>query len=80
MQGDLLKVRLVDFIIHMNHELAPLANKIDWRHFERIFEKFYSSHGRAVILLIFMVSCLLLIKQMSNLGNKTLPQMWIQNP
>ena len=77
-QGDLFRVRLVDFI-DMNHELVLLANNIDWTYFEKAFEKYYSDQGRPAMPIRFMVGCLLL-KQMFNLGDETLPQMWIQNP
>ena len=38
---ELFRTRLED-LINPNHELALLANKIDWNYFEKEFKPYYS--------------------------------------
>ena len=41
---ELFRTRLED-LINPNHELAMLANKIDWNYFENEFKPYYSDKG-----------------------------------
>lgn len=69
---------LTDFIDRGN-ELALLADNIDWDYFEREFAPLYSKNGRPAEPIRLMVGCLLL-KQMYNLGDETIPAAWVMNP
>lgn len=66
-------------IIDPKHELALLANKIDWDYFEKTFSPLYSNVGKPAAPIRLMVGCLLL-KQMENLGDETLAQQWVRYP
>jgi len=77
-QRNLFSPLLSDFV-DMGHELVLLANKIDWKYFEKSFSKFYSSTGQPGMPIRFMVGCLLL-KRLYNLGDETLAQSWVMNP
>ena len=64
---------LKDFI-DTSHELVLLADTIDWQYFEDEFKQFYcADNGSPSVPLRVMVGCLLL-KQMYNLGDETLPK------
>ena len=69
---------LTDFIDRGN-ELTLLADNIDWQYFESEFAPLYSENGRPAMSIRLMVGCLLL-KQMYNLGDDTLPLEWVMNP
>ena len=77
-QRDLFRPLLRD-IIDPKHELALLADRIDWDYFEKSFSPLYSNVGQPGVPIRLMVGCLLL-KQMENLGDETLAKQWIQNP
>ena len=66
-------------IIDPNHELALLANSINWDYFEKEFSPLYSNVGQPSVPIRLMVGCLLL-KQLKNLGDETIAKEWIQNP
>ena len=70
-EGELFRPLLKDFI-DMNHELALLADRIDWRYFEKEFAPLYSKTGCPAMPVRFMVGCMML-KHMYNLGDETLP-------
>lgn len=53
---------LTDFI-NMEHELVLLANKIEWKYFEKEFSGFYLITGQPAVPIRMIVGCLLL-KQM----------------
>ena len=53
-QPELFRTRLSD-LINLNHELALLANKIDWQYFEKEFSVYYSSHGAPSVPIRTMV-------------------------
>jgi IS5 family transposase len=77
-QRDLFRPLLKDFI-NPQHELVLLANTIDWRYFEKEFEPYYSANsGSPSVPIRVMVGCLML-KQMYNLGDETLPIAWIRD-
>jgi len=77
-QYDLFRPMLIDFI-NSNHELALLADKMDWNYFEKEFSAFYSPNGRPSMPVRLMVGCLLL-KRIYNLGDETLVEAWKMNP
>ena len=66
-------------LIDLKHELALLADQIDWDWFEKEFSPLYSNVGQLGVPIRLMVGCLLL-KQMEDLGDETLAKQWIQNP
>ncbi len=76
-QRELFRPMLVDFV-DQQHELVLLADAIDWHYFEDEFSPLYSQVGSPSVPLRLMVGCLLL-KQMYNLGDETLPQAWIRD-
>lgn len=61
------------------HALFKLAEKIDWAVLEQEFSKNYSTTGRPAHPVRLMVS-LLILKQLYNLGDESLPEAWVQNP
>ena len=69
---------LIDFI-DRKHELVLLADKIDWKYFEKSFSPLYSRRGAKSMLIRFMVGSLLL-KRIYNLGDETVAKAWITNP
>ncbi|MCH3939820.1 MAG: IS5 family transposase [Bacteroidales bacterium] len=77
-EGELFRPLLKDFI-DMNHELALLADRIDWRYFEKEFAPLYSKTGCPAMPVRFMVGCMML-KHMYNLGDETLAEAWVMNP
>jgi IS5 family transposase len=77
-QTDLFRPLLIDFI-NLNHELVHLSAKIDWAVFEQEFSSLYSSTGTPSKP-IRLMSGLLILKQMYNLGDETLIPSWIANP
>ena len=66
-------------MIDLKHELALLADRIEWDYFENEFGPLYSQVGQPSVPIRMMVGCLLL-KQMENLGDETLARQWVQNP
>jgi IS5 family transposase len=77
-QRELFRPLLSDFI-DMGHELALLANKMDWKYFEDEFSGLYSTVGQPSMPVRLMVGCLLL-KRIYNLGDETLVKAWEMNP
>ena len=77
-QRELFRPMLAD-MIDKGHESALLADKIDWQYFEDAFSPLYSSVGTSSVPIRVMVGCLML-KHLKNLGDETLPKLWIENP
>lgn len=77
-QKDLFRPLLIEFI-DMNHELVLLAQKIDWKYFEKEFSKYYSHTGQPSMPIRLMVGSLML-KRLYNLGDETLVKAWEMNP
>jgi IS5 family transposase len=77
-QRELFRPLLRD-MIDMKHELALLANRIDWDYFEKEFSTLYANVGQPGVPIRLMVGCLLL-KQMENLGDETLAKHWVRDP
>lgn len=65
--------------IDVSHELVLLADKIDWKYFERSFSHYYSSTGQPPMPIRLMVGCLML-KRLYNYGDETLAAAWEMNP
>ena len=76
-QRELFRTRLTD-LINPKHELAMLANTIDWQYFENEFSSYYSEKGAPSVPIRMMVGCLLL-KHLYNLGDERVPEQWVQN-
>ena len=69
-QQNLFKPLLNEFI-NLNHKLALLADKIDWKYFEDAFSEYYSNTGKPAMPIRLMVGSLML-KRIYNLGDETL--------
>ena len=76
-QRELFRTRLED-MINPSHELALLADKIDWQYFEEEFKPYYSDKGSPSVPIRTMVGCLML-KHLYNLGDEKIPEQWVQN-
>lgn len=77
-QRNLFSPLLKEFI-NLNHELALLSDRIDWKYFEDIFSSLYSKTGKPAIPVRLMVGSLML-KRIYNLGDETLCEAWIRDP
>ena len=77
-QKKLFSPLLSDFI-NMEDGLVLLSQKIDWDYFEKEFSEYYSYTGQPGVPIRLIVGCLIL-KQMYNLGDDSLPQVWLHNP
>lgn len=77
-QKNLFSPLLSDFI-NMEDGLVLLSQKIDWKYFEKEFSEHYSHTGQPGVPIRLMVGCLIL-KQMFNLGDDSLPMSWVHNP
>ena len=77
-QTDLFAPRLKE-MLNPKNELFQLAEKINWDDIEQEFSGLYSNKGRPAHPIRLMVS-LLILKQLYNLGDESLPGVWIQNP
>jgi transposase, IS5 family len=77
-QSDLFRPLLIDFI-NLNHELVHLSAKINWSVIEQAFSSHYSNTGTPSKPIRLMTG-LLILKQMYNLGDETLIPSWIANP
>ena len=75
-QRELFRTRLED-LINPNHELALLANAIDWQYFENEFKPYYSDKGAPSVPIRTMVGCLLL-KHLYNLGDENTGALGVQ--
>ncbi len=76
-QRNLFRPMLIDFI-DPTHELALLADKIDWTYFEKEFSPLYSSKGSPSVPIRVMVACIIL-KHLYNLGDERLPEYWVRD-
>lgn len=77
-QRDMFSPLLVDFI-DLGHQLVLLADKIDWKYFEKEFSPLYSNVGQPGMPIRFSVGCLML-KRIYDLGDETLAEAWKMNP
>ena len=76
-QRNLFDPQLSD-IIDKNHELALLADTIQWDTLEKSLAKYYSNVGQPSMPIRFMVGCMLL-KHLFNLGDESLAKTWIRD-
>jgi len=76
--NDLFRSRL-DQIINPHHELAVLANKIDWPHLESRLLPLYATTGAPAIRSRLMIG-LHLLKQMYKLSDEKVCEQWVENP
>ena len=65
--------------LNPKHPLLALAQKLPWAMFEKEFEQFYATVGRAAKPIRLMVG-LLLLKQIYNLSDERVVEAWVQNP
>jgi transposase, IS5 family len=77
-QLEMFKTVLTSFI-HPEHELCLLAKKIDWKSLEEEFAPLYGKVGHPSGPIRTIV-CLLLLKQMYNLGDETFVERYLENP
>lgn len=77
-QKNLFQAILIDFI-NPKHPLVVLSDKIPWKELEDEFKDLYSDTGQPSKP-IRLMSGLLILKQMYNLGDETLMPVWVQNP
>ncbi len=67
-------------MLNPNNGLYQLADKIPWEEFEKEFAIHYTKNfGRPAKPIRLMVS-LLILKQLSGLGDETVVEQWLQNP
>src|SRR5580692_12082632 len=76
--GDLFRARL-DQIINLKHELAQLAEKVDWNFIDREIAPLYSDKGRPGIPTRFAIG-LLLLKQIYGLSDEGVCERWVYDP
>ncbi len=77
-QKNLFQPLLKEFI-NINHELVLLSEEISWKELEREFSPLYSNTGTPSMP-VRLMSGLLILKQLYNLGDETVMESWIQNP
>jgi IS5 family transposase len=77
--NDLSKARL-DQIVDLNHPLAKLARKVDWRFLEERFGAAYTDKPGHPPLLTRLMAGLAILKQMHDLSDEDLCERWIENP
>ena len=76
--GDLFRARL-DQIINLKHELAQLAEKVDWDFIDGEIAPLYSDKGRPGIPTRFAIG-LLLLKQIYGLSDEGVCERWVYDP
>ena len=77
-QGTFLYPDLLDQL-NPNHPLLQLASEIPWSRFEEEFSGLYSVNGRPAKPTRLMVG-LMLLKQLENLSDERVVEVWTQNP
>ena len=75
---DLFRARL-DQIINLKHELAQLADKIDWDWIDGEVAPLYSDKGRPGIETRFVIG-LLLLKHIYGLSDEGVCERWVYDP
>lgn len=78
-QDDLYRAKL-EFIIDLKHPLILLSEKIDWRFFEKDFEKYYVLNFGSPAKPIRLMVSLLILKHMFNESDETVVEQWRENP
>lgn len=77
-QLEIFKVELTR-IIDLSHEMARLADAIDWGNFEKTFASMWEDKGRPAIDTRLMVS-LHYLKYTYDLSDEDVVESWLQNP
>jgi len=77
-QKDIFQPLLMDFI-NMNHELVVLSQKINWILLEKEFSGLYSNTG-APSMPVRLMSGLLILKQLYDLGDETIMETYVRDP
>jgi IS5 family transposase len=77
-QGTFLYPDLLDQL-DPKHPLLQLAARIPWKRFEAEFSALYSDQGRPAKPTRLMVG-LMLLKQLENLSDERVVELWTQNP
>jgi hypothetical protein len=75
---ELFRTRLAD-LINPQHELALLANTIDWNYFENEFKGFYSDKPSRPAMPIRLMVGVLMLKHLYNLGDERIPEHWVRD-
>ncbi len=75
---DLFRARL-DQIINMKHELAVLADKIDWAWLDERLAESFSDQGRPAEPVRFMIG-MFLLKHTYSLSDEQVWDRWVQDP
>ena len=78
-QNDLFKARL-DQIVDMNHALAKLGRRIDWKFLEETFGSLYSDGPGQPPLPTRLMAGLAILKHTFNLSDENLCERWVENP
>ncbi|MDR2511239.1 MAG: transposase, partial [Bacteroidales bacterium] len=73
------RTRLAD-LINPQHELALLANAIDWNYFGNEFKSLYSDKPSRPAMPIRLMVGVLMLKHLYNLGDEKIPFAWESNP
>lgn len=77
-QTNMFTPLLQDFI-NMQHELVLLSERVDWKELEKSLEDKYSNRGTRSKPLRLMTG-LLILKRLYNLGDETVCAAWIRDP
>ena len=77
-QKNMFQPLLKEFI-NMEHELVLLSEEINWKELEKDFASLYSNTGTPAKPIRLMTG-LLILKQLYDLGDETVIESWIQNP
>ena len=78
-ESEQLFLQDLEHLLDQRRPLYKLANKLPWDALENAFEAYYSEVGRPALPIRLMVG-LLLLKQLENLSDERVCDMWVQNP
>jgi IS5 family transposase len=78
-QTDMFRARL-DQIVDMNHALAKLGRRIDWRFLEERFGALYSDQPGQPPLPTHLMAGLAILKHTHDLSDEALCERWLENP
>jgi IS5 family transposase len=66
-------------LINPQHELALLANTIDWNYFENEFKGLYSEKPSRPAMPIRFMAGVLMLKRLYNLRDERIPEHWVRD-
>jgi IS5 family transposase len=75
---DLFRSRLTQ-IINTQHELARLAERVDWAHIDQQVQPFFAAEGRPAIPSRLMIG-LHILKSLYQLSDEAVCERWVENP